>query len=148
MYAMTPGAEYTRIAEMPCAHSGLLAVALNWTGLVLFESFVGLVTVMVGVVAKTAMLQSSIADDSAMERNFRLIVLRLIMLRLIMETSRWKPLAMNDVRMWCLVRRVRRFSSATRTCSVMHDALADRPWPSVVRFSFRIFCRSLGMKNL
>jgi hypothetical protein len=69
---------------MPCAHSGLLAVALNSTGLVLFESFVGLVTVMVGVVAKTAMLQSSTEDDSAIARNFRLIILRLIMLRLIM----------------------------------------------------------------
>jgi hypothetical protein len=78
---------------MPCEQSGLLAVALNSTGLVLFESFVGLVTVMVGVVAKMAMLQSSIEDDSAIARNFRLIILRLIMFRLIMfrlimETSR------------------------------------------------------------
>src|SRR3984957_12260742 len=115
MYAMTPGAEYTRIAEMPCAHSGLLAVALNWTGLVLFESFVGLVTVMVGVVAKTAMLQSSIADDSAMERNFRLIVLRLIMLRLIMETSRderRENVVLSQESSEILLRNAHRFSYA------------------------------------
>ena|ERR1700722_9976014 len=115
MYAMTPGAEYTRIAEMPCAHSGLLAVALNWTGLVLCESFVGLVTVMVGVVAKTAMLQSSIADDSAMERNFRLIVLRLIMLRLIMETSRderRENVVLSQESSEILLRNAHRFSYA------------------------------------
>jgi hypothetical protein len=115
MYAMTPGAEYTRIAEMPCAHSGLLAVALNWTGLVLFESFVGLVTVMVGVVAKTAMLQSSIEDDSAMERNFRLIVLRLIMLRLIMETSRderRENVVLSQESSEILLRNAHRFSYA------------------------------------